>query len=61
MAGQVIWITGLSGAGKSTVSEELCLRFRERGLRPVLLDGEILRNLFKNTKAPPITVKQEFN
>jgi adenylylsulfate kinase-like enzyme len=59
MTGQVIWITGLSGAGKSTLSEELCLRFRERGLRPVLLDGEILRNLFKNTKAPNDTYNRE--
>ena len=50
MTGQVIWITGLSGAGKTTVAEQLTLRIREGGLQPILLDGDILRDLFKNTE-----------
>ena len=49
MTGKVIWITGLSGAGKTTVAKELNQQLRERGFQPVLLDGDILRNLFKNT------------
>jgi cytidine diphosphoramidate kinase len=48
MTGQVIWITGLSGAGKTTVAEHLTLRIRKLGLKPILLDGDILRSLFKN-------------
>jgi cytidine diphosphoramidate kinase len=42
--GSVIWITGLSGAGKSTVAEELVRRLREDGVRPVALDGDGLRS-----------------
>ena len=49
MDGQVIWITGLSGAGKTTVAAALGQCLRERGLIPILLDGDILRNLFKST------------
>ena len=49
MDGQVIWITGLSGAGKTTVAAALDECLRERGLIPILLDGDILRNLFKST------------
>ena len=41
--GTTIWLTGLSGAGKSTVSAILIERLRERG-RPVeLLDGDVVR------------------
>ncbi len=42
MDGQVIWITGLSGAGKTTVAAVLDQCLRERGLIPILLDGDIL-------------------
>jgi cytidine diphosphoramidate kinase len=47
MTGQVIWLTGLSGAGKTTVAEKLNQQLRDRGLQPVLLDGDILRNILK--------------
>tara|TARA_B100001057_G_scaffold410042_1_gene424974 strand:- start:889 stop:1425 length:537 start_codon:yes stop_codon:yes gene_type:complete len=46
MKGKVIWITGLSGAGKTTVANELCQRFQKHGLMPILLDGDILREIF---------------
>ena len=46
MAGQVIWITGLSGAGKTTLAEKLDACFNDRGLQTILLDGDMLRNLF---------------
>lgn len=42
-AGAVIWITGLSGAGKSTVAAELVPRLAAAGQRPILLDGDQLR------------------
>ncbi len=47
MNGKVIWITGLSGAGKTTLAKELTLRLRQMNLEPIFLDGDILRNIFK--------------
>ena len=44
--GRVIWITGLSGAGKTSVAKVLYQRFKARGMQPILLDGDILRRIF---------------
>jgi adenylyl-sulfate kinase len=41
--GCTLWFTGLSGSGKSTLSAMLAARFRERGLKVELLDGDIVR------------------
>ena len=48
MTGRVIWITGLSGAGKTTVSRLVRDKLAERGGPAVLLDGDILREIFGN-------------
>ena len=46
--GFTLWFTGLSGAGKSTISEIVAQQLRERGLRVELLDGDVVRtNLSK--------------
>lgn len=46
--GFTLWFTGLSGAGKSTVSEMIFQRLRERGAKVELLDGDVVRtNLCK--------------
>jgi adenylyl-sulfate kinase len=46
--GFTIWLTGLSGAGKSTIAEVLVEELRERGRKVELLDGDIIRtNLSK--------------
>lgn len=41
----VIWFTGLSGAGKTTISHDLIRRFKKKGLSPIYLDGDEIRNL----------------
>jgi adenylyl-sulfate kinase len=41
--GFTLWFTGLSGAGKSTVSERVYARLREAGAKVELLDGDIVR------------------
>ena len=41
--GRVFWITGLSGAGKTTLGRELCSRLRAAGRPVTFLDGDALR------------------
>ncbi len=41
--GMTVWLTGLSGAGKSTISHFVYRRLRERGYRVELLDGDVIR------------------
>src|SRR5882672_305177 len=41
----VVWITGLSGVGKSTIAAELRDRLLEVGITPVVLDGDQLRGI----------------
>jgi glutamine kinase len=41
--GRVFWITGLSGAGKTTVGRELWSRLRADGRPVIFLDGDALR------------------
>jgi adenylylsulfate kinase len=41
--GFVLWFTGLSGAGKTTITVALEPKLRERGVRVERLDGDIVR------------------
>jgi len=41
--GFTIWLTGLSGSGKSTIAAILEVRLRERALRVEVLDGDVVR------------------
>lgn len=42
----VYWITGLSGAGKTTIGKLLYEKVKERYPNTVFLDGDILRKVF---------------
>lgn len=41
--GFTLWLTGMSGAGKSTISDQLMSRFRAAGAKVELLDGDVVR------------------
>ena len=46
--GFTLWFTGMSGAGKSTISERIHQRLRSAGAKVELLDGDVVRtNLSK--------------
>jgi adenylylsulfate kinase len=45
----VIWFTGLSGSGKSTISQRVTEDLRRRGLRVEHLDGDSVRSIFPAT------------
>lgn len=46
--GVTIWFTGLSGAGKTTISEQVEAKLRKQGYKVEILDGDIVRtNLTK--------------
>jgi adenylyl-sulfate kinase len=47
--GPVIWFTGLSGSGKSTIAEALASRLADSGHRVELLDGDVIRAHFPAT------------
>ncbi len=42
--GLCVWLTGLSGSGKSTVADALETRLHHRGVRTLVLDGDNLRH-----------------
>lgn len=48
MKGRLFWITGLSGAGKTTIGTILYQSLKERYPNTVLLDGDVLRQVFGN-------------
>ena len=52
--GCIVWLTGLSGSGKSTIAVDLEKRLAERGARTYILDGDNIRHgLNKNLGFSP--------
>lgn len=47
--GFVLWLTGLSGAGKTTIAEGLYQQLDAMGVGYERLDGDVLRGVFPNT------------
>jgi adenylylsulfate kinase len=45
----VLWFTGLSGSGKSTISEGVYAHLMKKGLKVEHLDGDSIRNIFPKT------------
>lgn len=44
----VVWLTGLSSSGKTTISNELIKKLRDSNQQAMLLDGDEIREIFKN-------------
>ena len=47
--GFVLWLTGLSGAGKTTIAEQLYKKLDAMGKKCERLDGDVLRGVFPGT------------
>ena len=45
----VLWFTGLSGSGKSTISEKVYARLKDEGYEVEHLDGDAVREVFPST------------
>jgi 3'(2'), 5'-bisphosphate nucleotidase len=48
-AGAVIWFTGLSGSGKTTVARQVVAELQARGKAVEYLDGDTIRGIFPST------------
>lgn len=44
----IVFFTGLSGAGKTTIAKALIEKLRKSGHQAMLLDGDEIRDIFKN-------------
>ncbi len=44
----VVWLIGLSGAGKTTLAEQVVHDANKDNLKTVLIDGDVIREIFNN-------------
>jgi adenylylsulfate kinase len=51
ITGSVLWITGLSGAGKTTIAHRVWATLRARGVPAIYLDGDVLRAMLGAVEA----------
>ena len=45
-SGKVYWICGLAGSGKTSVAEKFLKVLTKKGVSPILLDGDHMRDIF---------------
>ena len=45
-SGKVYWICGLAGSGKTSVAEKFLKVLTKKGVSPILLDGDYMRDIF---------------
>ena len=48
----IVWMIGLSGAGKTTIGREVCAIWKKRAPNTVLVDGDEIRAMFKQAGGP---------
>jgi cytidine diphosphoramidate kinase len=48
----IIWLVGLSGAGKTTIARELHRQWQAKDPATVLIDGDEIREIFKHDQNP---------
>lgn len=46
----VIWITGVPGAGKTTIAKLLLEELRQRSIQSILIDGDSIRDVLQDFK-----------
>jgi len=44
----ILWFTGLSGSGKTTIARQVLFNLKKDGYNAMLLDGDEIRDIFKN-------------
>lgn len=44
----LLWMTGLSGSGKTTIAKALLAKLKSEGHSAMILDGDEIRDIFKN-------------
>jgi adenylylsulfate kinase len=57
--GKVVWLTGLSGAGKTTIANLLELELYKRGFVTQILDGDIIRSGINNNLGFSVDAREE--
>lgn len=55
----VVWITGLSGAGKTTLATEIRRRMLDQGQKALLLDGDEVREVFADPRGSATAIGRE--
>lgn len=54
----VVWMVGLSGAGKSTIGREVYRQWKQNESNTVLVDGDEIRSIFKHDNAKSSYTKE---
>ena len=55
----VLWFTGRSGSGKTTIANLVCERLKEKGEKVMIIDGDVVRNtIHGNLKFSPDDIKE---